>query len=72
MKVFLKILMWVAIVAAVIFIVLWVSVLIADEFNSIPELIDYLINEYSRGKAAPPPASSTSAASALLLPRLFW
>ena len=49
MKVFLKILMWVAIVAVVIFVVLFLSVKISGNFESIPDLIDYLINQYKSG-----------------------
>lgn len=60
MKVFLKILMWVAIVAAVIFVVLILSVHISGNFRNIPELIDYLINEYQKGDGV------------IFLNRLLW
>lgn len=49
MKVFLKILMWVAIVAVVIFLVLWLTVMISGNFDSIPDLIRYLFGQYDGG-----------------------
>ena len=47
MKVFLKILLWVAIIALVIFLVLFLSVKISGEFDTIGELIQYIINQIS-------------------------
>ena len=53
MKVFLKILLWVAIIALVIFLVLFLTVKIAasPEFSTIPELIQYLIRQITGGGA---------------------
>ncbi|MDL2218906.1 hypothetical protein LJC04_01005 [Ruminococcaceae bacterium OttesenSCG-928-O06] len=52
MKVFLKVLMWIAIVAVVVFLVLFITVQVADEFDSIPQLIRYLMGQYTPGGRA--------------------
>ena len=52
MKVFLKILMWVALIAVVVFVVLFLAVKISGNFSNIGELIDYLIDRYNAGDGA--------------------
>lgn len=52
MKVFLKILLWIAIIALVIFLVLFLTVQISGEFDSIGQLVQYLIDQVTGGGAA--------------------
>ncbi len=54
MKTFLKVLLWIAIAAVVIFLVLFLTVRISGNFNSIPELINYLIAQVTGGAAVLP------------------
>ena len=49
MKLFLKILMWVLIIAAVIGIVILFSVIISDELGSVGDLFDFIHDEYEKG-----------------------
>lgn len=49
MKVFLKILLWVAIIAVVIFVVMLLAVLISDELDSFSDLINYILRQYNNG-----------------------
>lgn len=52
MKVFLKVLMWVAIIAVVILVVLFLSVKISGNFDSIGDLLRYLADRYNEGDGA--------------------
>lgn len=49
MKVFLKVLMWVALVAIVLFVVLWLAIKISGNFNGFGDLFDYLGQQYKEG-----------------------
>lgn len=48
MKAFLKILLWVALIAVVILVVMFISVRIG-EFETFGDLIDYLVYQYQSG-----------------------
>lgn len=52
MKIFLKILMWIAIVALVVFLVLYLTVIFSGNFDNIGQLIDYLVGQFKDGDKA--------------------
>ena len=54
MKTFLKGLLWIAIVAVAIFLVLFLTVRISGNFDTISELINYLIAQVTGGAAVLP------------------
>ena len=61
MKTFGKVMLWVLLIAIVVFVVFLLSIIISGNFNGFGELWEYLVNEFNEsggltgGQPAPPP-----------------